>query len=294
MRFLFKTLFSFFIIILTLIIGIVIGSLIFGDKSLSGKDKVAVIYVDDVIIQSRDYLKSIKKIKDNDTVKAVLVRINSPGGAVGPSQEIYSELEALSEDLPVVASLGNVAASGGYYIACAADTIYANPGTITGSIGVIAQFANFKELLQWAKVDVEVVKSGEFKDLGSPLKDLSEQDRAYLQSLIENVHSQFKEVVSQKRGIEYEKLSVIADGRIYTGQQAKDIKLIDELGTFNAALRKAAELGGIEGDPETLEYPKKQSPIFDLLFSRTSTHSKLLTNPVKTSFGLYYIANVGY
>lgn len=294
MRFLLKTLFSFFILGLTLIIGIAIGSYFLGDKSLSGKDKVAVIYVDDVIIQSRQYLDSIKKIKKNDSVKAVLVRINSPGGAVGPSQEIYSELESLGEELPVVASLGNVAASGGYYIALAADTVYANPGTITGSIGVIAQFANFKQLLEWARVDVEVVKSGDFKDLGSPLKDMSEDEKKYINSIIQNVHAQFKDVVSEKRGISDEKLAVISDGRIFTGQQAKENKLIDELGTFNTALRKAAELGGIEGEPETLEYPKQQSPFFNLLFSKTGTHSKLLSNPVKTSFGLYYIANVGY
>lgn len=277
-----------------MVVGITLGAFFSGNKSFSGKDKIAVINVDSIIIQSKDYLDSIKKIRKNDSIKGVLIRINSPGGAVGPSQEIYSELVDLSEEMPVVASMGNVAASGGYYIACAAETIYANPGTITGSIGVIAQFANYKELLEWAKVDVEVIKSGKLKDLGSPFKEMSPEDRAYIQDLMENVHSQFKKVVSEKREIDYESLSTLADGRIFTGEQAKDMKLIDELGNFNKALNKTAELAGIEGEPEIVEFPKTRSPIFDLLLSRSGASAKLLTNPVKTNFGLFYIANIGY
>ncbi|MGH7884280.1 MAG: signal peptide peptidase SppA [Thermodesulfobacteriota bacterium] len=271
-----------------------IGLFFSENNSFSGKDKIAVLNIDTVIIQSKDYLKSIKKIRENKTVKAVLVRINSPGGAVGPSQEIFSELEALGKEMPVVASMDNVAASGGYYIACAAEKIYANPGTITGSIGVIAQFANYKELLEWAKVDVEVIKSGNFKDIGSPFKKMLPEEKLYIQKLIENVHTQFKKVVSEKRGIDYEKLSTIADGRIYTGEQAKEINLVDELGNFTAALNKAAELAGIEGEPEILEFPKETSPILDLLLSKSQTSARLLNNPIKTSFGLFYIANIGY
>lgn len=275
-------------------VGITIGSFFSGNKSFSKNDKIAVINVDSIIIQSKDYLDSIKEIRDNDTIKGVLVRINSPGGAVGPSQEIYSELVKLGSEMPVVASLGNVAASGGYYIACSAETIYANPGSITGSIGVIAQFANYKELLEWVKVDVEVIKSGKLKDLGSPFKEMSSEDKAYLQSIIENVHTQFKKVVSEKREIEYAKLETLADGRIFTGEQARDVKLVDELGNYNDALNKAAELAGIEDDPEVVEFPKTKSPIFDLLLSKTGSASKLLINPVKTKFGLFYIANISY
>lgn len=294
MRLFFKSILTIFILFITLVVGITLGAFFSGNKSFSGKDKIAVINVDSIIIQSKDYLDSIKKIRKNDSIKGVLIRINSPGGAVGPSQEIYSELVDLSEEMPVVASMGNVAASGGYYIACAAETIYANPGTITGSIGVIAQFANYKELLEWAKVDVEVIKSGKLKDLGSPFKEMSPEDRAYIQDLMENVHSQFKKVVSEKREIDYESLSTLADGRIFTGEQAKDMKLIDELGNFNKALNKTAELAGIEGEPEIVEFPKTRSPIFDLLLSRSGASAKLLTNPVKTNFGLFYIANIGY
>ncbi len=294
MRLFFKSILTIFILLIILIVGIAIGAFFSGNKNFSGKDKIAVINVNSVITQSKDYLDSIKKIRDNDKIKGVLVRINSPGGAVGPSQEIFSELEALSKEMPVVASMGNVAASGGYYIACAADTIYANPGTITGSIGVIAQFANYKDLLEWAKVDVEVIKSGKLKDIGSPFKEMSSEDKAYIQSLIENVHSQFKEVVSKKRKIKDEKLSTLTDGRIFTGQQAKELNLIDELGNYNVALNKAAELAGIEKDPEVIEFPKARSPLYDLLLSRSSTTAKLLGNPVKTNFGLFYIANIGY
>ena len=149
--------------------------------SFSSKDKIAVLTVQDVILDSDKYLESLNKIRKNKSVKAIVVRINSPGGAVGPSQEIFSELENIKEKFPVVASMGAVAASGGYYIACAADTIYANPGTITGSIGVIAQFLSYKDLLNWAKVDVEVIKSGKFKDVGSPFRTMSEEDKKYFQ-----------------------------------------------------------------------------------------------------------------
>ena len=145
--------------------------------NLSSVDKVAVLTVEDVILDPDKYIESLNKIRKNDSIKALVVRINTPGGAVGPSQEIFSELENINQKIPVVASMGAVAASGGYYIACSADKIFANPGTITGSIGVIAQFVSYKELLDWAKLDVEVVKSGKFKDIGSPLREISEEEK---------------------------------------------------------------------------------------------------------------------
>jgi protease-4 len=139
-------------------------------------------------------IDSISKIKEDKKVKAVVVRIDSPGGAVGPSQEIYTELKKLRKDMPVIASIGNVGASGGYYIACAAEKIFANPGTITGSIGVVAEFTSYEKLLEWAKVDVEVLKSGRYKDVGSPFREMTPEDREYMQGLIDNVYSQFKSV----------------------------------------------------------------------------------------------------
>lgn len=154
--------------ILTLIVVFIAYSVVV--KIFNDGPKVAVLNIEGVILTSDEYLESLDAIRKDKSIRALVVRINSPGGAVGPSQEIYSELEDIKSELPVVASMGAVAASGGYYIACAADSIFANPGTITGSIGVVAQFLSYKQLLEWAKIDVEVVKSGDFKDLGSPLK----------------------------------------------------------------------------------------------------------------------------
>ena len=164
-----------------------------------------------------------------------------------------------------------------------------NPGTITGSIGVIAQFVNYKELLQWAKMDVEVLKSGKFKDSGSPLRDLTPEERAYLQSTIDNVHSQFKRAVSETRGLTPKEVDKIADGRIFTGEQAINLKLVDEIGTMTDAIEAAASLGNIEGDPNVTHYPKKKTRLIDVL-------SNLQTNiipkiPFNSRFGLYYLVN---
>ena len=294
MKNLFKTLFLLSILFFTLIIGIGIGSLFVGNRHISSGDKIAIVYVDEIIFDSKKYLESFKIIKENKSIKGVVVRINSPGGAVGPSQEIYSELRNLSTYKPVIASMGSVAASGGYYIALGAEKIYANPGTITGSIGVIAQFANYEKLIDWAKVDFEVIKSGKLKDVGSPLKKMSEEERKYLQKLIDNVHMQFTQAVSENRDISMEKLSTLTDGRIFTGEQAKNLKLIDELGSINLAINEAAKLSNLEEDPPTIEFPEKDSPFLDLLLSKVGISSKIINNPLKTNFGLFYLTNISY
>ena len=247
------------------IIGLGTGFIFKDEDGFKAGDKVALLSIEGVILDSKIYLESITSIKKDKNIKALVLRINSPGGAVGPSQEIYSEILKLREDIPVIASLGSVAASGGYYIACSADKILTNPGTITGSIGVIAQFVNYKELLQWAKMDVEVLKSGKFKDSGSPLRDLTPEERAYLQSTIDNVHSQFKRAVSETRGLTPKEVDKIADGRIFTGEQAINLKLVDEIGTMNDAIEAAAALGNIEGEPNVTHYPKKKTRLIDVL-----------------------------
>lgn len=289
MRKIFLTIVILFFIFFAFLVGLGIGVFSKGDDGFSGKDKVAVINIENVIFDSREYLESINSIKNNSNIKAIVLRINSPGGAVGPAQEIYSELLAIKKQKPVVASLGTVAASGGYYVACAADKILANPGTITGSIGVIAQFINYKELMSWAKVDVEVLKSGAFKDTGSPMRDLKPEERAYLQSLIDNVHSQFKKAVSDSRNIAPEKIDIIADGRIYTGEQAKDLSLIDDIGTLNDAIKLAGVMGGIEGEPGITNYPKKKTNLIELI---SNLDTKLISNlPLTSQFGLFYMVN---
>lgn len=291
MRGLFFAIVILFLFIFIFLAGIGSGLLLSGDGAFSSGDKVAVIRVQDVILDSQVYLNSIDSIAKDENVKAVVVRIDSPGGAVGPSQEIYSELKNLGEELPIVASIGGVGASGGYYIACAAEKIYANPGAITGSIGVIAQFASYEKLLNWAKVDVEVIKSGEYKDVGSAFREMNEQDKQYIQQLIDNVYDQFKDTVAESRDLDQKQIDSVAQGKIYTGEQALNLKLIDELGTINDAVTEAGKLGGIEGDPEVVNFPKKKFSFQDFLNSKFDT-SILTGVPTKSRFGLFYLVDI--
>ncbi len=291
MRGIFLAIVILFLLIFIFLAGIGSGLLLSGDSSFSSGDKVAVLRVEDVILDSQIYLESLDAIAKNDSVKALVVRINSPGGAVGPSQEIFSELKKLGKELPIVASIGGVGASGGYYIACAAQKIYANPGAITGSIGVIAQFASYEKLLDWAMIDVEVIKSGKYKDVGSSFRKMNEADKQYIQQLIDNVYEQFKSAVADARDLDTKQIDKVADGKIYTGEQALNLKLIDELGTINDAISMAGDLGGIEGKPEVIYFPKKKSRLMDLLNSKVAT-SFLTGVPTKSRFGLFYLADI--
>jgi protease-4 len=252
---------------------------------------VAVLRIEDVILDDQPYLDSITSIKNDSRIKALVLRIESPGGAVGPSQELYSELKQLGEEKPVVASIGNVGASGGYYIACAAEKIYANPGAITGSIGVVAQFVSYEKLLEWAMIDVEVIKSGEFKDMGSPFREMTEKDREYIQGLIDNVYTQFKDAVGESRGLDAAQMDKVADGKIFTGAQAKELGLVDELGTINDAVDYASEAAGITGEPKLVYYPKKKSQLMELLQSKVEIPG-ITGFPSKASFGLFYLVDI--
>ena len=218
---------------------------------------VGVINIEGVITDSTEITGLIREYATRGDIKAVVVRIDSPGGAVGPSQEIYAELKKLKAEKKVVASMGAVAASGGYYIASAADKIVANPGTITGSIGVIIQFVNVEEFLKKVGLKGRVIKSGKFKDTGSPLRDMSEEERLLLQSVIDDVHGQFIEAVSTGRGLKKEDVAKLADGRIFTGAQALKLGLVDKLGTMEDAIDLGAELAGISGRPSVVYPPEK-------------------------------------
>ncbi len=275
----------------TFIAGVGCGLLISGGDTLSSGDRVAVLRVEDVILDDQTYLDSITAIKNDSQIKALVLRIESPGGAVGPSQELYSELKQLRKEMPVVASIGNVGASGGYYIACAAEKIYANPGSITGSIGVVAQFVSYEKLLAWAMVDVEVIKSGEFKDIGSPFREMTGADRQYIQELIDNVYTQFKDAVGESRGLDAAQMDKVAEGKIYTGAQAKELGLIDELGTINDAVAYVSESAGITGKPNLVYYPKKKSQLMELLQSRVEIPG-ITGLPSKASFGLFYLVDI--
>lgn len=290
MRGFFLTIVILFLFVFIFLAGIGTALLFSGDSFSTG-DKVAVLRVHDVILDSQIYLESLDTISKDSGVKAIVVRIDSPGGAVGPSQEIYSELKELGKDMPVVASIGGVGASGGYYIACAAEKIYANPGAITGSIGVIAQFASYEKLLDWAKIDVEVIKSGKYKDVGSSFRQMTPADKEYIQKLIDNVYSQFKSAVASSRDLDTKEIENVSDGKIYTGEQALNLKLIDELGTINDAIAMAGDLGGIDGEPSVENFPKKRSKLYELLNSKIDT-SILTSVPTKTRFGLFYLVDI--
>jgi len=222
-------------------------------------EKVGVVEVSGVIAGSKEVIEQIIDFRDDDSIKAIVLRIDSPGGGVGPSQEIYEEVRKTTDVKPVIASMGAVAASGGYYIASPARRILANPGTITGSIGVIMEFTNFQELLQKIGLRSDVVKSGEHKDIGSPVRPMTEADRQILQAMIDDVHQQFIEAVASGRNMEIETVKSLADGRIFTGRQALQINLVDELGNLQDAIGVAAEMAGIKGEPKVV-YPPEEKP----------------------------------
>jgi protease-4 len=235
------------------------------DWSFKTGEKVAVLPVTGLIADSESTIEQLRKFAKDDSVKAIVLRINSPGGGVGPSQEIYEEVRKLKGKKVVVASMGALAASGGYYIACASQKIYANPGTITGSIGVIMQFVNVKDLIEKIGLKGMVVKSGAFKDIGSPVREMKPEERELLQGVIDNVHSQFVGAVAEGRKMEREKVLKIADGRIFSGEQAKALGLVDALGNLEDAVAEAGKLARIEGEPRVVTPPKKKLSILELL-----------------------------
>ena len=231
------------------------------DGNISGEG-VGVVEVIGPIMTSRETVDQLRTYADNDKIKAIVVRIDSPGGAVAPSQEIYQAVLDAKKKKKVIASMGSVAASGGYYIACAADVIYANPGTVTGSIGVITQITNFEQLAELAKVDVITVKSGKYKDVGNPFRAFTEEDRSFFTQMIMNIYDQFVRDVAKARGMKVDEVKELADGRVYTGEQAKKNKLVDELGGLEAAIAHAGKEGGFTERPKVFYPPKKQEDMF--------------------------------
>ena len=237
-----------------------------GELSFSN-DKVAVIPIEGEIVDARETLDALKKYARNDSVRAIVVRINSPGGAIAPSQEIYSAIRRTRADSgkPIVASLDSVAASGGMYIAAACDEIVANPGSITGSIGVIMQWFDVKELMQWAKLKPETITSGAMKDAGSPYRELTATERAYFQNIVTQLHTQFvRDVAIGRKGrMTQAEVARIADGRVFTGEQALSIKLVDRIGSIDDAVRRAGRLAGISGEPTMLWPRRRERGLFD-------------------------------
>ncbi len=245
---------------------LVMGTSFMVDSSLSAKlnepaGNVGIVEITGMITSSKEVIQEIKRFRESDAIKAIVVRIDSPGGAVAPSQEIYREIIKTKASKIIIASLGTVAASGGYYAACATHKIMANPGTLTGSIGVIMEFANIQEIMKKIGLSPVVIKSAEFKDIGSPLRDLNKKEEEILQSLVDEIHLQFVKDVASARSMDEIVISKLADGRVYTGENALQMKLVDRLGNLEDAVFWAGELAGITGKIKAV-YPKEDKISF--------------------------------
>jgi protease IV len=243
-------------------LGFVVGS---DFEFMAKPNRIGVIEVRGTIADVRETLKSLKAFRRDANVRAVLVRIDSPGGGIAPSQELYRELKRLGQEKPVVSSLGAVAASGGYYVAASTQRIISNPGTITGSIGVISYFPNLKDLFEKIGLHTVIIKSGQFKDVGNPGREMTQQEKDLIQATIDEAHRQFIADVAEGRNLPEEKVRQIADGRILMGETALKLGLVDELGNLEDAVAAAARMGKIEGEPELVYAKKKRLSLLDLL-----------------------------
>lgn len=244
-----------------------------------GKGKIGLVEVVGFIADSREVVRQIRRYREDDSIKGIILRIDSPGGSVAPSQEIYSEVLRTREKKKVYASMGSVAASGGYYIAAAADRVFANPGTLTGSIGVIMAFTNVEGLLKKIGLKPEVIKAGQFKDTGNPGRALTPKERKYLQNVVRDVHQQFIEAVAEGRRMDPRDAKKLADGRIFTGRQALKMKMVDDLGGLEDAIAQLGEVLGISGRPKVVQEVEKESLLQWLLRNQLpdSLDSSMLT-----------------
>lgn len=241
-----------------------------GGRGFGLGSRIAVIPIEGIITDDREVLEQIRAFREDRSVKGYVIAINSPGGSVGPSQSIYSELKKLREEVPVVASIGGVGASGGYYIALGADSIFALPGSLTGSIGVIMELPEVRELMDKVGVDVRVIKSAEHKDVGSMFREMSPGDSAVLNALVQDVYDQFVDAVAEERKLQRPTLGPLTDGRVLTGRQAQRSGLVDRLGNVQDAIATAGRMAGLGSDP-SLVFPREDRPtLLDVFLGRTA------------------------
>jgi protease-4 len=280
-----------------LFIGVVFFALIYAlgllkgeGRSLHLRAKVGVVRIEGVIIDSAEIIEQIEEFASDDGIRAVVVRINSPGGGVVPSQEIYQSVLEIRKKKKVVASMGAVAASGGYLIAVAADRVMANPGTITGSISAVMHFADVQELMRKVGVRSSVVKSGKFKDIGSPVREMTDEERHLIQGIVNDIYDQFTQIISQNRNVPLETIIDLADGRIFSGRQALAVKLVDELGGLQDAVSLAGRLAGMEGKPAVVYAGKKKTTLWKYLMeSAASALSGKINDSIAESKGAQYL-----
>jgi protease-4 len=258
-----------------------------GSLSSASAGKIGVIEIEGAITDMKEAMEDVVKFKEDDSIKGVILRINSPGGAVGPTQEIYSEIKKLKQSKKVYVSMGSVCASGGYYLAVTGEKVYASPSTITGSIGVIMEQAVIEDLMKKIGIEANTIKSGPLKDTGTPFRKMRDDERKYLQGIIDSIYEQFVNDVAEGRKMPIDKVKQLADGRIYTGLQAKETGLIDNIGTFYDVVDDMQKELGIHGKP-SLVYGKRpfsflkwliSSAVQDIIFKNTSQPVSFLYRP---------------
>jgi protease-4 len=261
------------------------------DSSLAFGDKIAVVDLEGVILSPNPVVQQLKKFADDDSIKAIIIHVNSPGGGVAASEEIYRQVKRIRDEKKkyIVSSIETVGASGAYYISSATNKIYADNGSVVGSIGVIAEWVNYGDLMRWAKLKPEVLKVGQFKDTGDPTRELTPAERQYMQGLIDNMYGQFVNAVAEGRHAKVEDIKPIADGRVWTGQQALSMHLIDQIADFRSAVLDTAKSVKISGEPVLVHPERERKSLLDLLFGDVSpwlpSKEKLLDQQV----GFYYL-----
>jgi protease-4 len=262
------------------------------EASFSGfGPKIAVVELDGVIFSPKQIVPQLKKFADDDSVKAIIIHVNSPGGGVAASEEIYREVKRIRDEKKkrIVASIETVGASGAYYVASATNKIYADKGSVVGSIGVIAEWVNYGELMRWAKLNPIVLKSGEFKDTGNPTREMTPAERVYMQGLIDNMYGQFIRAVAEGRHAKEEDIRAIADGKVWTGEQAADLKLVDQIADFEGAVKDTARAVNISGEPNLVWPPKEKRSGLDLLFGDVSDYLPTREKLMEQQVGFYYL-----
>jgi len=256
-----------------------------------GGDRIGVVDLEGVILSPQPVVGQLKKFADDSSIKAIILHVNSPGGGVAASEEIYREVKRIRAEKKkkIVVSIETVGASGAFYVASASDKIYADEGSIVGSIGVIAQWVNYGDLLKWAKLKDVVIKTGEFKDTGNPARDLTPAEQAYMQSLIDNMFGQFIKAVADGRGLKYDDVKAIANGKVWTGAQAQSMKLIDNVGDFEKCVDETAKSVGIKGEPTLVRPEKDRRTLMDLLLGDVSQYIPSREKLMEQQVGFYYL-----
>ena len=254
-------------------------------------DKIGVVDLDGVILSPKLVVSQLKKFAEDDSIKAIILHVNSPGGGVAASEEIYCEVKRIhdSKKKRIVASIETVGASGAYYVSSATDKIYADKGSIVGSIGVIAQWVNYGELLRWAKLKNITLKAGEFKDTGNPTRDMTPAEQEYMQSLIDNMHTQFIQAVADGRKMKEADIRLIANGKVWTGEQAFPMKLVDQISDFEDAVKDTAKAVGIKGEPSLVWPPKNRRSGLDLMFGDVSDYLPTREKLMEQQMEFYYL-----